>query len=48
MPYSIHEWLEEGEEAEEMRVLEVLPSLPDLDPMQHEPQESSPNESLTC
>lgn len=47
-PDSTHEPLEEGEEeAEAMQGLVVLLSLPDLDPMQHEPQEISQNESLT-
>lgn len=47
-PDSIHEQSEEGEvEAEAMQGLEVLLSLPDTDPMLHDPQVSSQNETLT-
>lgn len=47
-PDSIHEPLEEGEVAVEgMQELEVLLSLPDIDPMPHDPQVSSRNETLT-
>ena len=45
---STHEHSGEGEGAVEVKKgLEVPLSLPDFGPMQHEPQESSQNESLT-